>query len=56
MAGVLKYWNGTAWVEVEIAAPEGPQGAAGPQAPTVNLGSFGLVPVADRCTAPLTLG
>lgn len=27
MSGVLKYWNGTAWTEVEISAPAGPAGA-----------------------------
>lgn len=26
MPGVLKYWNGSAWAEVEVSAPVGPQG------------------------------
>lgn len=30
MPGVLKYWNGSAWVEAEISAPVGPQGPTGP--------------------------
>ena len=38
MAGVLKYWNGSAWVEVEVSAPVGPAGPTGATGPagTVN--------------------
>lgn len=33
MAGVLKYWNGSAWAEVEVSAPQGPTGPTGPTGP-----------------------
>ena len=41
MAGVLKYWNGSAWVEVEISAPAGPAGPTGPTGPAGPTGPTG---------------
>ena len=37
MPGVIKYWNGSAWVEVEVSAPVGPQGPIGPTGPASTV-------------------
>ena len=41
MAGLLKIWNGTEWIEIAGGGGEGTEGPEGPQGPAGNTGATG---------------